>query len=636
MSRAKTTTAKWEAVHLIKVEVSKFKSITESSAFAVDEKVTALVGKNESGKTAVLQAMYRIKPLPSGHPTNFDGLRDYPRRFFARHKATVNDIYPIRMWFTPDPADRESLEQAFGEGALIAEQIEVSRRYGDEDTSWTGPLADERVVLRHRVAKSGLDPDRYVKADVPSTIAALAEDTDAPAAVALSSELATFEPEAAVRAHLAGLLPRFQYFDEYNVLPGSVSIHRLQTVHEDQLEGRERTALSLLRLADVESKAFTEADYEPRKAALEAAANQLTDELFEFWTQNKDLAVELDIEFRPVPGQPAPEPWLQIRVKNNRHRVTLNMAERSKGFIWFFSFLAAFSEYADEGRRIVLLDEPGLSLHAMAQGDLLRFIDERVAIYHQILYSTHSLFMIDPQRLERCRTVEDVDADAGKVGSGGTRVSEDIWAARPDTVFPLLGALGVDMTQTLIIGPNQLLVEGPADLIYLTVMSDVVRTNGGTGLDPRWTLTPAGGLDKIPTFIALLGGSDLHVVVLMDVAAGGNQKITGLVQRGMLDQRNLVPLTEITGTTEADIEDMFAPEWYLKLLTASGIGEVAKNRLAGGRIVKQVEAALGSRYDHYRPASHLLRSPGSLLDEIDGATKDRFAALFARLNALLV
>ena len=155
------------------------------------------------------------------------------------------------MWFSPDPEDRESIERAFGQGALVAEQIQVSGRYGNGTTWWTGQLADARVVLRHRVAKAGLDADRYVKTDVPSTVAALAEDTDAPAAVALSSELADFDPEVAVRQHLSSLLPRFQYFDEYNVLPGSVSIHRLQNVSEDQLDGGERTALSLLRLADV-------------------------------------------------------------------------------------------------------------------------------------------------------------------------------------------------------------------------------------------------------------------------------------------------------------------------------------------------------------------------------------------------
>lgn len=614
-------------MRLVKAQVSKFKSITETTEFSVDQKVTALVGKNESGKTAVLQAMYRLKPLPSGHPVGFEDLRDYPRRYRSRERATIPTTDPVALTFELEEEDRESLEREFGPAALPSGRFTVSRRYGEDSLYWSDDI-DDLLVVRHLIAASGLDPDRYMKSAVQTTIAGLAADKQAAAATALATELGGRDFAREVRQHLCRRLPRFQYFDEYNILPGSVSVRRLQTVTEQDLDAGERTALSLLRLAGVESEEFSEAEYEPRKAALEAAANQLTDELFDYWTQNTDLSVELDIEFRPVPGTISPEPWLQIRVRNQRHRVTLNMAERSKGFIWFFSFLAAFSEYAVGDRRVVLLDEPGTSLHAKAQNDLLRFVDERIAPHHQVVYTTHSLFMIEPTRLERCRTVEDVD-------TVGTRISEDIWAARPDTVFPLLGALGVDMTQTLIIGANQLVVEGPADVVYLTVMSDVIRRAGKTALDPNWTVTPVGGLDKIPTFIALLGGSDLKVTVLMDVAAGGNQKITGMVQRGLLDARRLVPLTEITETAEADIEDLFNPEWYLRLLRASGAGEVDKSSLTGGRVVKQAEAALGHRYDHYQPANHLVRFPGTLLDEIDTATVERFEKLFVRLNGLL-
>jgi hypothetical protein len=195
----------------------------------------------------------------------------------------------------------------------------------------------------------------------------------------------------------------------------------------------------------------------------------------------------------------------------------------------------------------------------------------------------------------------------------------------------------VDMSQALIVGPDQLAVEGPADVAYLTVMSDLARAKGKAALDPRWTITPVGGLDKIPTFVALLGGSDLNVTVLMDVAAGGNQKLTNMIQRGLLlPKEHLIPLTDITGTTEADIEDLFEANWYLKLLKESKVGTFAKTELSGGgRIVKQVEAALGGRFDHYQPASYLMRSATKLRDEVDDATIERFAQLFGRINSLL-
>lgn len=618
-------------MRLTGARVQNFKSVYDSSLIEIDPGVTALVGKNESGKTAVLQAMYRFKPLPSGHPTNFEELRDYPRRFRSRDRAKIPNVEPIGLAFELEQADKDAFEEEFGAATLAVDTITVDRRYGSNKL-WFSKVSHEVELIREQIAASGLSMEKYLKSSYESTLQAL-ETSSAASAVELGKKLREDDLPGVARAFLSKRLPRFQYFDEYNILPGSVSIRRLQTEDEDDLEADERTALSLLRLAGVDHAEFSETEYESRKAALEAAANQLTDELFEYWTQNADLSVELDIEFRPVEPTPAiptpaPEPWLQIRVRNSRHRVTLNMAERSKGFIWFFSFLAAFSEYADEARRVILLDEPGLNLHAKAQNDLLRFIDDRLAPNHQVVYSTHSLFMIDPTKLDQCRTVEDI-------GDNGTVVSRDVWAARPDTVFPLLGALGVDMTQTLIIGADQLLLEGPADVAYLSVMSDLLRREGGQGLDPRWTLTPVGGIDKLPTFIALLGGSDLNLTVLMDGASGGNQKLTNLVERGLLDKNRLIPITDITGTNEADIEDLFDPAWYLTLLKNSGVGSISKSKLRGGRIVKQVEAILGSKYDHYQPASYLLRDASDRAASLDADSKQRFQILIDRINSLL-
>jgi predicted ATP-dependent endonuclease of OLD family len=265
-----------------------------------------------------------------------------------------------------------------------------------------------------------------------------------------------------------------------------VSIHKLQHTAEDQLKPDERTALSLLRLAGVEAADFNEVDYEARKASLEAAANQLTDEVFEFWSQNKDLAIELDVDFKAPAQEPLGQPpFLDIRIRNQRHRVTLNFGERSQGFMWFFSFLAYFSEYRDTDERLILLlDEPGLGLHAAAQADLLRFIEERLAPEHQVLFTTHSPFLVDAKRLERVRTVEDVD-------HLGTKVSADVLSTSKDTRFPLQAALGYDLAQTLFIGPNSLVVEGPADLVYFLVVGQHLESLGRTRLDPRWVVCRA-------------------------------------------------------------------------------------------------------------------------------------------------
>jgi predicted ATP-dependent endonuclease of OLD family len=407
-----------------------------------------------------------------------------------------------------------------------------------------------------------------------------------------------------------------------------VSIRKLQSVNESELDKQERTALALLRLAHVATEEFTEDSYEPRKAALEAAANRLSDEVFEYWSQNRELEVELDIEFRhDDPNNP--EPFLQVRIRNRRHRVSLNFSERSAGFVWFFSFLAAFSEFRDAEEPIVLLlDEPGLGLHAAAQDDLLRFIDEKLAPMHQVIYSTHSPFMVQPAKLHRARTVEDVDDE-------GTKVRDDVMTTSKDTVFPLQAALGYELAQTLFLGPDNLVVEGPADLIYLQVISEYARSKGLSHLDDRWVIVPAGGLDKIPTFISLIG-AQLNVVALVDIAGAGPQRIADLVQRGVIEQKRIVPVTEFTGTGESDLEDLFDETFYLQLLRASGTATVKKADLKGGdRIVRRAEEATGASFSHYRPARHFLQHQDELLPKISEEALARFVTLFERVNKLL-
>ncbi|WP_410617138.1 ATP-dependent nuclease [Amycolatopsis sp. lyj-109] len=389
-------------MRLLSAHITKFKSVTDSGEFTLNGDVTALVGKNESGKTAVLEALYRVDPLSSGHPTNFNELRDYPRRYRSRDKAAITSAKPVTVTFQLEQADIDAVTQDFGADALRADVVTVGRKYDAKWFYWESAISNPLGAARHLVTKAGLDVSRYADATtVEQLIAALRADSEAEAAVQLANDLAERDLGADIRKVLRSRIPDFQYFDEYSVLPGEVSITRLQTIDEAELGPQERTALSLLKLAGVESAEFTADSYESRKAALEAAANELTDQLFDYWTQNPSLSVELDIEFRSKPNPqnpsvPLPDPWLHIRIKNAKHRVTLGMEGRSKGFIWFFSFLAAFSEYTSGTgrRRIILLDEPGLNLHAKAQADLLRYIEERLAPHHQVVYSTHSLFMI--------------------------------------------------------------------------------------------------------------------------------------------------------------------------------------------------------------------------------------------------
>jgi energy-coupling factor transporter ATP-binding protein EcfA2 len=554
--------------------VRKFRSIEDSGTVRFEPDVTVLVGKNESGKTAFLEALRRASPSAGNGRLGFDELRDYPRRLRGRERAAIAGTVPVTVAFELDDADVAAVADRLGPQALAGRELELQRTYAGG----------------HRLVVQGREVD---------------------------GELAEL---------LAARLPRFLYFDGWSLLPGRVSIPRLQANPEQDLDPGERTALALLRLAGVDAAEFAESDYEVRKAALESAANSISEEVFRYWSQSRELAVELDVDDRQEPDARGAPPFLNVRVRNHRHRVTTGFGERSDGFVWFFSFLVAFAELREAPDVILLLDEPGLGLHAAGQADLLRYVEEQLAPVHQVVYTTHSPFMVDPARLRRARTVEDVDGQ-------GTKVREGLRGAGRDTVIPLQAAAAFRLAAGLAEGPRTLLVGGPADVLYLEIMSAYLRDGGRAGLDRAWTMVPTGGLAGIPLLAALLG-APLEAAVLLDVGAG-SPPVLELVQEGLVLPERLLALTEVVEQAEAGVEDLFDEAFYLHLLAAAGVATLQPEAVAGhGAIVRRVERALERPLDRYRPARYLLCQQDRLLPALGREPLHRFARLFDLLAEL--
>lgn len=638
-------------MQLVDVWITHYRSIEDSAVIPVEPDVTCLVGKNESGKTAVLQALRRLNPVEKA--VVFVVTEDYPRRhlqtYGERHaKAPV----VVKARFALTPQEVSEIEAAFGPGICPATypaerptvpMVEVSRDYDNKRN--VNLAVNEVVFVRHLVAGiADLDPRAQEIAAKASTLkelqAGLGELPDQSVSVqALVAKLAQHaEGSVSDQVWVACLdkhFPRFMYFNDYSIMHGSASLDYLVTP-QAKADERLLPLLDLLRLARTSPQQLKEqANYEEHKARLEGTANFITDEVFRYWKQNRELEVEFDVAPGTTedPAHAQGAHVLRVRIKNRRHRVTVPFDERSRGFVWFFSFLARFNAIATEGKPLILLlDEPGLSLHASAQEDFLCFIDERLAPHHQVIYTTHSPFMIQPNRLTRVRTVEDID-------SKGTVVSKDALATDAATAFPLQAALGYTLAQSLFIGPNCLLVEGPSDLLYLQTMSEVVRRAGGQPLDSKWVITPVGGSGRLGMFVTLLGANKLNVAVLMDFKKQDQQLLDQLLDGRWLDKSRILRVSDFTGAKEADIEDLFDVDTYLALVNSAWpqAGLMPADLSQHPRITVRVEGALEARgltdFDHFRPALEGMKVLATL--QLPGNVVANFQQVFTRLNGLL-
>lgn len=622
--------------------VRKFRNIVDSGDVAVSDSVTCLVGKNEAGKSGLLEALYLLHPAYQDKP---DHEQQYPRWLLAkdRRAGDLSEVEFIEARFALDESEIEELEQAVGAKSFNYESLKLTRKY-DGGLLWYMDAKNAGSIATH--LRSSLSKDVQKIVGKPSTLKELGEainsidqseheDIDA-AEIAQAKKLVTdrnlLKASAfdLIYAVIGKKIPIFFRFTGYNTLPGRIDLLEVTAAEEKPGNSPMQTARALIALAGTTAKQLSSDNYEQRRSEMEAVSIDLTNQVFDYWKQNPDLEVIIDVdkeETRQPNGLRIAARYLDIRLRDRRTGYSNNFSQRSSGFQWFFSFLAAFSEFESEESTIVLLDEPALALHGRAQADFLRFINERLAVVSPVIYTTHSPFMVEMGQLDRVRIIEDRGPPIGSV------VSEDALANDPDSLFPLQAALGYDIAQSLFIGPNNLVVEGTSDFIYLTIMSQISSQMKKMALDSRWRILPSGGATNIPTFVSLVG-PHLDITVVADSDTQGMQRITGMIEKKLITGTRLILANAVTGQKNSDIEDLFSAEDYVNLYNDTFKAKLKPADLGpGDRVVKRIEAKIGNAYDHGKVAETLLRTHQGRT--FSNETVDNFSKLNELINATM-
>ena len=692
---------------LCNVRVREFKSVWDSNEFEVD-RVACLVGKNESGKTVILQALSRLNPIVDDEG-DFDVTDDYPRSEVENYQQDVESgrrehAVVVEANFGLNATELDAIRDEYGDGVLKAPEVVVSKGYarnasGKCELFVNVPVA-EPVAVKNLVENFELPESVTAEAITKGTLVDLSkylteagqkqenavaaaqaaanqlqDEAEKAAALEKSKTLAESEQAKALRTRLTELLkhkslglhiwesilrphlPKFLYFNEYYQMRGHDNVEELKKRKaENKLLRSDHPLLGLIELARLDlDKLLSPNRTQDLKNKLQGASNHLSGMILKYWSQNKHLRMSFDLR-QGLPGDPkgmkqGTNIWGEVF--DSTHLASTGIGTRSAGFVWFFSFLAWYSAVKKSNEPLVLLlDEPGLSLHGKAQGDLLDYFEAEIVTNpkHQLLYTTHSPFMVDSQHFERVRIVQDKSIDTDEHLSreqDGTKVFTDVLDAGPDSLFPLQGALGYEIYQTLFIGPNSLVVEGVSDLLYLQTVSGVLQAKGRIGLDSRWTITPVGGSDKVPTFVALIGSQkNLNLATLIDFQKGNQQMIENLYKKKLLKKSYVLTFADFTGKTEADIEDMFDEDFYIQLVNQEFSGSLAVNLKAtdlsgqAPRILVRLEdyfrknsLKATAEFNHYRPARFFAENVFTLA--VPDATLNRFETAFKAVNALL-
>ncbi len=636
-------------ITLKEVTIHKYKSIETDQTFSIDNDVTILVGMNESGKTSALEAIAKTNYFQNDNAFEFNTTYDYPRKEKKKMDKSKDNPKAITLKFFISDKLKEQINNDIGNNVFTIKEFTRTTKYDNSHT--VGNIkVDYSKFVELKTKELGISSkalnDKLLKVknveNLDTLIEEYKEDTYKDGLKTLKKYFENVNnwdnpvSEYIYRKYLQPNLPKYLYYDEYYSLPSKISIEELQ---KDNLEEEElKTAKALFELADIDIDELINADeYEDYRAELEATEATITDELFKYWNTNNNLDIVFDIEKveKKINNNQHTiiEHILNIRVKNNRNRVSLPLKNRSKGFNWFFSFLVWFKRIQEDkhSNYILLLDEPGLNLHASAQNDLLKFIEDLTQDY-QIIYTTHSPFMIEPLKLDRVRTVIETQ--------NGTQVSDSIQDKDPNTLFPLQAALGYDIAQNLFISEKNLLVEGVSDLIYLQIISSILEKNNRIFLNKDITIVPVGGMDKVATFISLLRGNDLQIVCLLDSFndAKSKAKLDDITKGKIINSKNILYFDQFVNTNKADIEDLFAKDDYLKLFNKAfdeyeNIKVKDLNQDINQILIQIAKIIKKDRFNHYRPANQLAKM-GVDIDYFSTETIDNFEKVFEKVNSI--
>jgi len=623
------------------VEVNKYKCIEEPQEFVVEPQTTVFVGMNESGKTSILEALAKANYFEDDERYEFNEIHDYPRKQKKAMNKSGETPKAITLVYAIDDDLAAEIETDL-DVKIASQEFSVTKYYDNSETwSVTWVKAEDFISAKAKLLKitdkSVIDELSKAK----TLVELLAVTSDDEAFEEVTKELKRYYNDTKkweqpidkyiTHNYLVPNLPKFMYYDDYYMLPSRVSLNDIKrgAIGDDAM----RTAKALLELADIDIDMVLQSEsFENFIAELEATQAIISEELFKYWSTNKNLEIlfQIDkVERAQASNTRIVDRILDIRVKNKRSGVSLPLENRSKGFNWFFSFLVWFAKIQEstDNTYILLLDEPGLNLHAKAQNDFLHFLTDLSEKY-QILYTTHSPFMIETSKLNQVRTVVEQE--------DGTHISESVQEKDPNTLFPLQAALGYDLAQNLFVSPKNLLVEGISDLIYLNLISGILQEDGRLGLHNDITIVPVGGADKVATFVSLLRGNELDMVCLLDTFTdqSAKQRLDNMVVKNIIKDKKIVFYHEILENDHADIEDLFDVKEYLSLYNGAMGKKIEERNIDQTKpiLLQLKKINSGKDFNHYAPANFFAKNVATI--QLSDSTKDNFAKLFGKINKL--
>ena len=510
-------------MRLRKFRVRAFRCIHDSGEIKVGD-LAAFVGRNESGKTTILQGLTLLNKDQAISDLDLcdemtEELKNEINVAEGEFELTPNETQMIKEKFPNIPEikklkifrtnknrqtqydfgaikisneENKALNswENFAENVLsFVETIPNHIRIRLDTKFFEGPLPESREIFNSEM-KEFSNSIQLLAAEEPQVISEWEKVTQNVEEIfdkLLSGTTELTALENFIEDHLH---PRFVYFSDYKKIYGNINLNEyIKEYKGERTEGIEyveefdkaETVKNLFYLAELDIEGLEEYRDSPSKLIkyLNTASNRLTTRLNPAW---KGDPIHVDLRYNP--GNIMSVVISDVH-KDGTVTNTGLLNRRAEGFKWTFSFIvnfAAETQKAELKEAILLLDEPARNLHPTQQrgiSDLLK----NLAGSNQVLYATHSPFMIFDYTPGNLLVVE---LDKRKHLS---KIYYDYWNARDDTLTPILYGLSRGLVESIVdreIGTNSrpvIIVETMSDAMYLNTFDKFLE-------DPNISMNP--------------------------------------------------------------------------------------------------------------------------------------------------
>lgn len=562
--------------------------------------LNVFVGKNESGKTTLLKALYKLK---SHSNEKFDINNEWPRGRRTERNENIS-VISVEFEFTSDIFD--GIENKSFQ--VVGNRVVVSKNYKNELSINCDLLKYEAV---NKIESGGADDKNAQKEELDKFI-------------------------TSVKSVITKRIPNFIYMSDFRIFDGSAILNQiLERKQQNKLNEQDKTIITIMELSGLDLESEVQKgnipDRTQRQYDLDDASATLTREISTRWSQKR-----YEVQFR-ADGQS-----FFTFVKDEHDPSLIKLEERSKGFQWFFSFDLMFM-YESQGtfkNCIILLDEPGLHLHPEGQKDLL----VRLQNYSKdncVVYTSHLPFMID---LSSPSTIKIISEKEGK-----KTIADDIISTDKESRLVLQAALGIGGSNHYLVSELNLVVEGVDDYWFISEFSNYLRNQKKEFLKEGILITPCGGASEVVYIATFMIGQELKVCALFDFDDAGRTASEKLIKNWLTKYNStstkVFLLNDICDIPKKHfgIEDLFCEDYYLKKVNEAYSRlqrPVKKEDLNGDdSIVKQLErffSQAGQAFNKGTVAklikSDIVKNDPSGFSE---KTIDNFAKLIKSINGAL-